>query len=142
MSMQLQALKSNGTWSLALTTWTFFLLVTKMVTIKVLLALTVIHGFMRYFKFFLGLEVARSSKGILLSQCHYALQFFSHVRYLRCSTRKTTMDPNINQFLAKHCVPRLQVAHQIFLYVKGTVRQGILFSSSSFMELKAFSNSD
>ena len=137
---------------------------------------------MRYFKFFLGLEVARSSKGILLSQWHYALQLFSDVRYPRCSTKKTTMDPNmklsqdvgdllkdplvyrrmigkllsltitqpnlsalincLSQFLAKHCVPHLQVAHQIFLYVKGTVNQGLLFSSSSSMELKAFANAD
>ena len=48
----------------------------------------------------------------------------------------------LSQFLAKHCVPHLQVAHQIFLYVKGTVNQGLLFSSSSSMELKAFANAD
>ena len=46
-------------------------------------------------KFFLSLEVARSSKGIVLSQWHYALQLLSNVGYLGCKTKNTPMDLNV-----------------------------------------------
>lgn len=46
------------------------------------------------FKYFLGLEVARSSKGISLSERHYALQLLSNSNLLRCKPSKTSMIPN------------------------------------------------
>ena len=46
-------------------------------------------------KFLLGLEVARSTKGIALDQRHYALQLLSDVGYLGCKVKSTSMDPNI-----------------------------------------------
>ncbi|RVW27632.1 Retrovirus-related Pol polyprotein from transposon RE1 [Vitis vinifera] len=91
-------------------------------------------------KFFLGPEVARS-----LSESPFALHLLSNVGYLGCKTRKTLMDPNMNEsFESTHWIPHiphLQATHQILEYVKGTIRQG-LFSSSLSMELKAFANVD
>ena len=49
-------------------------------------------------KYFLGLEVARSSKGIYLSEIHYALQLLSNSNLLRCKPSKTPMDPNTKGF--------------------------------------------
>ena len=39
---------------------------------------------LRQFKYFLGLEVARSKKGIFVSQRLYALQLLSEVEFLGC----------------------------------------------------------
>ena len=133
-------------------------------------------------KYFLGLKVGRSSKGISVSQRHYALQLLSDTGYLGCKTRKTPMDPNVkfsqdegdllddpsmyrrmigkllyltitrpdlsfsvnrlSQFLAKPRIPHLQAGYHVLQYVEATVGQGLFYSSSSAIELKAFANSD
>ncbi|KAL6348508.1 hypothetical protein AAG906_009968 [Vitis piasezkii] len=116
MVVELQALKSNE----GIDYMDTISPIAKMVTIKVLLALAAIHE-------------------------PFALQLLSNVGYLRCKTRKTLMDLNMNEsFESTPCkphIPHLQATHQILEYVKGTVKQG-LFSSSLSMELKAFANVD
>ena len=47
-----------------------------------------------------------------------------------------------NQYLANPRSTHLQGVHRILQYIKGTVRQGLYFSASSSVHLKAFANSD
>ena len=46
-------------------------------------------------KYFLGLEIARSSTGIVLSQRHYALQILEDTGLLACKLANVPMDPKI-----------------------------------------------
>ncbi|OMO88956.1 Integrase, catalytic core [Corchorus capsularis] len=46
------------------------------------------------------------------------------------------------QFLDKPTSDHLQVAHRVLRYLKGTIGQGLLFSSQGIFQLKAYSDSD
>lgn len=46
-------------------------------------------------KKFLGLEIAKSAKGIVLFQRHYSLQLLKDTSYLGCKTTFVPMDPKV-----------------------------------------------
>lgn len=132
-------------------------------------------------KYFLGLEVARSKKGISVSQRHYALQLLSEAGFMGCKPETTPMEANIkltqdgeplkdpelyrrligkllyltitrldlsyavnrlSQYLANPRTAHLQAVHCVLQYIKGTVGQGLCFSSSSTVQLDAFADLD
>ena len=133
-------------------------------------------------KYFLGLEIAKSVKGIVLSQRHYTLQLLEDTGFLGCKPAKVPMDPKVrlnasdgdlltdisqyrrligrllylnlsrpditfavhklSQFLAQPRLPHLQAAHHLLRYLKSNPGQGLFFSSSSSLQLKAFSDAD
>ena len=47
-------------------------------------------------KYYLGLEIARSSKGIMLRQRHYTLQILEDEGFLDSKPIKTPMDPKLH----------------------------------------------
>lgn len=46
-------------------------------------------------KYFLGLQIARADKGIILSQLHYTLQILEDIGFLACKPAPIPMDPKI-----------------------------------------------
>ena len=46
-------------------------------------------------KYFLGLEITRSTTCIILSQCHYTLQLLEDTGYLACKPVQVPMDPKV-----------------------------------------------
>ena len=46
-------------------------------------------------KYFLGIEIAQSSSGVVLSQRKYALDILEEIGMLDCKPLDTPMDPNV-----------------------------------------------
>lgn len=133
-------------------------------------------------KYFLGLEIAHSTKGIILSQRQYTLQLLEDTGFLSSKPVTVPMDPNLklnnhegellpdashfrrligrllyltlsrpdisfavhklSQFLSKPRSPHLHATHHLLRYLKSNLGQGLFFSASSSLQIKAFTDAD
>ena len=133
-------------------------------------------------KYFLGLEIARSKKGIYLSQRNYTLSLLEDTGFTNCKPAPLPMDPNLkpnatdgeavtdvsqyrrmigrllyltisrpdicfavnklSQFLSCPRTPHLDALHHLLRYLKAAPGQGILFSATSALSLKAYADAD
>ncbi|TXG73605.1 hypothetical protein EZV62_002184 [Acer yangbiense] len=131
-------------------------------------------------KYFLGLEIANSQQGIVLSQRHYTLQLLEDIGYMDCKHTSVLMDPKLTlsstdgdiipdvtryrrlvgrllyltlsrpditfavhrltPFLSQPRLPHLKVVHHLLHYLKNQLGQGLFFSSSSPLQLRAYSD--
>ncbi|XP_022041096.1 uncharacterized mitochondrial protein AtMg00810-like [Helianthus annuus] len=119
-------------------------------------------GMLRYF---LGIEVAQSQKGYLLSQTKYISDLFQRARLTDNKTVDTPLETNarysptdgvplsdsslyrtIVGSLVYLTVTRPDIAHGVVLrilrYLRGTQFQSLLFPSTSSLELRAYSDAD
>ncbi|XP_068655834.1 uncharacterized mitochondrial protein AtMg00810-like [Aristolochia californica] len=131
-------------------------------------------------KHFLGLDIAQSKQGIVLSQLHYTLQLLEDTSYLACKPTSIPMDPKLclnatdsdllpdithyrrlvgkllyltlsrpditfsvhklTQFVGQPRLPYLKAVHHLLRYLKNSSGQGLLFSSTSSLQMRAYSN--
>ncbi|XP_022849769.1 uncharacterized protein LOC111371828 [Olea europaea var. sylvestris] len=106
-------------------------------------------------KYFLGLEIARSHNGIVLSQRQYVLQLLEDTRFLACKHAAMPMDPKVRlssfegELLEDSSMyrrlprkPHLTAIHHLLQYIKATPGQGLLFSADSSLQLRAYADAD
>ncbi|XP_059658805.1 uncharacterized mitochondrial protein AtMg00810-like [Cornus florida] len=92
-------------------------------------------------KYFLGIEIARSSRGILLYQRKYSLDILTDMGMLGCRSARTPMEQNLKLSDAPP-KPHYDAALRLLHYLKGCPGKGILLSSTSSLQLIAYADSD
>ncbi|RVW90990.1 putative mitochondrial protein [Vitis vinifera] len=106
-------------------------------------------------KYFLGIEVAQSKRGIFLSQRKYTLDLLSKVGLLDCKPTDVPIQQNhrlgeypyqiptnkvsvVSQFMHYPSEDHMNAVTQILRYLKGTSRKGIMFSKNGHLEITSF----
>ncbi|RVX23363.1 Protease 2 [Vitis vinifera] len=104
-------------------------------------------------KYFSGIEVARSAKGIVLSQRKYALDVLKDSGFsgskpvgfpMELSLNLTANDSiqALSQFMSNPHSTHLQVAERVLRCIKATPCQGLFLKASFDLHLKAYYDSD
>ncbi|GKC49388.1 putative RNA-directed DNA polymerase [Tanacetum coccineum] len=109
-------------------------------------------------KFFLGIEVARTKEGMVLSHRKYTLDILTETRKIGCKLSAFPMEQNLrlgkcetdkqvdgNQYRRLIGDPRqsyMDAADHLFGYLKATPRQGILIPKGGGTNLTTYSYSD
>nr|CAN67330.1 hypothetical protein VITISV_010353 [Vitis vinifera] len=182
MKAELHALEENGTWSLTTLPlgkramgckWVYklkFRADAKLVTVKLVLALVVTHGWFLvqfdvnnaflhddltkevYMSLPQGLQTCKHTHGAinlsqddgeLLEDPNLYRRLIGKLLYLTITRPNLAYSVNRpNQYLANLRSTHLQGVHRILQYIKVTVGQGLHFSASSSVHLKAFVDLD
>ncbi|XP_043697456.1 uncharacterized mitochondrial protein AtMg00810-like, partial [Telopea speciosissima] len=105
-------------------------------------------------RYFLGIQVAYSAKGISLSQRKYTLDLLSDTGMLGCKPVDTPLKPNthlkniafavsvVSQFMLNSHSSHLEAAYRILRYLKSSFGKGVLYSSHSHLRVEAYTDVD
>ncbi|RVX06285.1 Retrovirus-related Pol polyprotein from transposon RE2 [Vitis vinifera] len=94
-------------------------------------------------KYFLGIEIAQSSFGVVLSQRKYALDILEEIGMLDCKPVDTPMDPNV-KLIPGQGEPlgdpwryhHWDAVIRILRYIKSTLGQGVLYENRGHTQSK------
>ncbi|RVW91530.1 putative mitochondrial protein [Vitis vinifera] len=105
---------------------------------------------------FLGIEIAQSSSGVVLSQRKYALDILEETGMLDCKPIDTPMDPNVKLVpgqgeplgdLGRYrrlspCDSHWDVVIRILRYIKSTPGQGVLYENRGHTQVVGYTDAD
>ncbi|RVW54645.1 Retrovirus-related Pol polyprotein from transposon RE1 [Vitis vinifera] len=104
-------------------------------------------------KYFLGMEIARSRKGISVSQRKYVLDLLKEIEMLGCKPADTSMDPTTKLGAKENCAPmdkgryqrlveHMEAVYRILRYLKLTPGKGLFFEKNQRRDIEVFSDAD
>ncbi|RVW14716.1 Retrovirus-related Pol polyprotein from transposon RE1 [Vitis vinifera] len=104
-------------------------------------------------KYFLGMEVARSRKGIVVSQRKYILDLLKETGMLGCKPIDTPMDSQkklgieeemsaVSQFMHSPTEEHMEAVYRILRYLKMTPGKGLFFRKTENRDTKVYSDAD
>ncbi|RVW92475.1 Retrovirus-related Pol polyprotein from transposon RE1 [Vitis vinifera] len=102
-------------------------------------------------KYFLGIEIAQSSFGVVLSQRKYALDILEETGMLDCKPIDTPMDPNVKLVPGQGEPLRdpgdIDDSHwdaviRILRYIKSTPGQGVLYENRGHTQVVGYTDAD
>nr|GEX91706.1 putative reverse transcriptase, RNA-dependent DNA polymerase [Tanacetum cinerariifolium]GEX99045.1 putative reverse transcriptase, RNA-dependent DNA polymerase [Tanacetum cinerariifolium] len=104
-------------------------------------------------KYFLGIEVLMSPKGIFICQKKYILDLLAKIGMINCKPADTPMMVNQKLFMEKKAkladrnryqrlVAHMNAALRIVRYLKGTAGHGVLFRSNGHLNIQMYTDAD
>ncbi|RVX15531.1 Retrovirus-related Pol polyprotein from transposon RE1 [Vitis vinifera] len=99
-------------------------------------------------KYFLGMEVARSRKGIIVSQIKYILDLLKETGMLGCKPIDTPMDSQkklvsvVSQFMHSPTEEHMEAVYRILRYLKMTLGKGLFFRKTENRDTEVYSDAD
>ncbi|RVX06283.1 Retrovirus-related Pol polyprotein from transposon TNT 1-94 [Vitis vinifera] len=104
-------------------------------------------------KYFLGMEVARSRKGIIVSQRKYILDLPKETGMLGCKPIDTLMDSQkkldisfavsaVSQFMHSPTEEHMEAVYRILIYLKMTPGKGLFFRKTENRDTEVYSDAD
>ncbi|RDX80722.1 putative mitochondrial protein, partial [Mucuna pruriens] len=93
-----------------------------------------------HLKYFLGIEVAQSKEGIVISQRKYALDILQETSMSNCRLVDSPMDPNMK--LMAPCVDHWTVVLCILKYIKKTPGLGLLYEDRGHTHISCYCDAD
>ncbi|RVW34837.1 Retrovirus-related Pol polyprotein from transposon RE1 [Vitis vinifera] len=104
-------------------------------------------------KYFLGMEVARSRKGIVVSQRKYILDLLKETGMLGCKPIDTPMNSQkklgiekemsaVSQFMHSPTEEHMEAVYRILRYLKMTPGKGLFFRKTENRDTKVYSDAD
>ncbi|RVW70033.1 Retrovirus-related Pol polyprotein from transposon RE2 [Vitis vinifera] len=102
-------------------------------------------------KYFLGIEIAQSSSGVVLSQRKYALDILEETGMLDCKSVDTPMDPNVKLILrqgeplgdpGRYRDFHWDAVIRILRYIKSTPGQGVLYENRGHTQVVGYTDTN
>nr|CAN75244.1 hypothetical protein VITISV_014212 [Vitis vinifera] len=101
-------------------------------------------------KYFLGIEIAQSSSGVVLSQRKYALNILEETGMLDCKLNYLTITrldisfpvSVVSQFLQSPCDSHWDAVIRILRYIKSTPGQGVLYENRGHAQVVGYTDAD